>query len=292
MIETPLKTPTTFEEQMKLLLSRNLIIEDVDKAYDFLTNVNYYRLSAYMLSYKTEDRFVEGTTFNIIKNTYYFDKKLRFILLEQLESIEVALRTHLSYEIAHKYGATGYLKKGIFQYEKRHDEFIQHIKQQIEKQRREIYIQHHFTKYQGKFPVWVVVEILSLGTLSLLYKNLLPSLQKEIAEKYYGINSKYLTSWLHTLTDIRNICAHHSRLFNKKLVSQPALFKRIVKSGICTDKLFSVIYIMCRLSRADEQTQHFITKLSALIEEYEEIDITLLGLHKDWETTLRDLLYK
>ena len=103
-----IKTPTTFEEQVDILISRNLKVEDREKAIEVLSRINYYRLSAYMLTSKTNDEFEDGITFNEIYILYEFDKRLRNMILGVLETIEITFRTEISYLIAHKYGALGH----------------------------------------------------------------------------------------------------------------------------------------------------------------------------------------
>lgn len=99
-----IKPPTTFEQQIEIFRSRNLIIEDEKEAIEFLKRVNYYRLTGYTLTLKKNDRFFDGVTFNDIRHLYEFDKKLRNLLLEVLEDIEISFRTHIAYHHAHNYG--------------------------------------------------------------------------------------------------------------------------------------------------------------------------------------------
>lgn len=91
------KPPTTYAEQVEILHSRGLEIPDTDKAIQILKQVNYYRLSAYMLSLKNDDHFIAGTTINNVYNLYDFDRKLRNLLMSALETVEVAFRTHIAY---------------------------------------------------------------------------------------------------------------------------------------------------------------------------------------------------
>ena len=98
------KPPTTYAEQVEILRGRGLIIPDTDEAVKILKQVNYYRLSAYMLSLKKKDRFIAGATIGNVYNLYEFDRKLRNLLMSALETIEIAFRTHISYTLAHDMG--------------------------------------------------------------------------------------------------------------------------------------------------------------------------------------------
>lgn len=121
-----LKPPTTFDEQIEILKSRGLVVEDNAFAHDVLSKVNYYRLSAYLLPFRIcgGDNFKEGTSFNQIYRIYEFDQKLRNIILYAIEPIEVLLRTKMAYYHAHKYGAEGYNNPDYFKITDRHSRFI------------------------------------------------------------------------------------------------------------------------------------------------------------------------
>ena len=93
----------------------------------------------------------------------------------------------------------------------------------------------------------------------------------------------------HALSTLRNICAHYGRLYNRRLKITPKLFKADRKKGIRNDTVFANIHIIGRLSQGTREWQHFVTKLAALIEEYEVVKLRYLGFPKNWEDILRDL---
>ncbi len=147
-----------------------------------------------MLTLKTDDRFHEGVSFQHVYNLYQFDKKLRNLILPVLESIEILLRTHIAYLIAHKYGAEGYNDYRNFRNESYHEEILEKLKDEIDKS-REVFVGHH-RKYGGRFPVWVVIELTSFGLLSKIYNNLRDRNRDEIAQKYYNTRDMFAGSWL------------------------------------------------------------------------------------------------
>ncbi|MBU0905899.1 MAG: Abi family protein, partial [Firmicutes bacterium] len=139
--------------------------------------------------------------------------------------------------------------------------------------------------YSGVFPVWVAIEVLSFSTLSMLFKNLKNKDKQYISKHYYNVHFKYTQSWLHTLTTIRNICAHHGRLYGKKLSIQPQLFDDI-REKVSNDEIFAAIIVLSKLLSSNERLNLSIS-LKALIEEYDEfIDISHLGFPKDWDNLL------
>lgn len=98
------KQALSFPDQLAQLQRRGLTIVDQGRALQWLQRVSYYRLSAYFLPFKDSENFRPGTEFNDIAGLYIFDRKLRLLMLDAIERIEVALRTSVTYEIGHAYG--------------------------------------------------------------------------------------------------------------------------------------------------------------------------------------------
>ncbi|MFS0883176.1 Abi family protein [Bacillus sp. 7586-K] len=287
-----IKPPTTYKEQVELYKSRNLHIEDSEFAEKILQQVNYYRLSAYGLTLKDpviKDEYIAGASFNKMLSLYEFDRRLRLLLLGALETIEIAFRTHISYEIAHKLGPTGYRFKDHFLNEIYHQDFLKELDSLIEKSRKgELFVEHHFKKYDGVFPIWAAIEVTSFGFLSKFYRNLNEDLKRHIAKTYYNVPYKYIESWLLTLSNIRNVCAHYGRLYNKHLTFKPRLFKEEYRQ-ISNKHTYAAIYITERLLTKTEGSR-LITDLVALISEYEEdIDFTHIGFPSNWNELLEKL---
>jgi len=284
---TTIKPPTTHNEQVKKYKDRNLYIEDSEKAENTLRNISYYRLSAYGLTLKDhKDQYKDGVTFEQLLSLYEFDKRLRLLLIGALETIEIAFRTHISYETAHKFGPLGYKDKENFIKEKFHTKSLEELDVLLSKSRKgELFIQHHYKKYNGNIPIWVAVEITSFGFLSKFYRNLKKDLKKHIADVYYKVPFIYLESWLQTLSNVRNICAHYGRLYNKKLTFEPKLFKEEARH-FKNDYIFAAIYIIQRLLTKTEGNR-FLTDLEALISEYEEnIEFCRIGFPQNWKLLL------
>jgi abortive infection bacteriophage resistance protein len=290
--EKNLKPPTTFEEQVDLYKDRNLHIEDSEYTEKTLQRINYYRLSAYGLTLKNsanKNEFIKGSSFHKLLSLYEFDKRLRLLLLGVLETIEIAFRTHVAYEIAHKYGPLGYKDKENFINEKFHQDFLNELDKLLKQSRKgELFVEHYYKNYAGNFPIWVAIEVTSFGTLSKLYRNLNEDSKKHIAKTYYTVPYRYLESWLQTLSNVRNVCAHFGRLYNKHLTFKPRLFKEERKK-FNNQLTFAAIYITQRLLTRTEGNR-FITDLESLILEYEDnIDFSHIGFPLDWRELLSKL---
>lgn len=207
--------------------------------------------------------------------------------MEALENIEIAFRTHISYLIAHKYGTLGYEDKENFSNETWHAQFLFELENAfVARRKSELFIAHHYDKYSGKFPVWVAIEVTSFGTLSKLYKNLKEEDKKEIAKTYDNVPYTYIESWLRTLSNVRNVCAHFGRIYNKNLIFRPALFNN-EKKIIDNKKVFAAIYVAKRLLTRQEGDR-LLASLEALIDEYEgQLDLSCLGLKSNWKDLLK-----
>jgi abortive infection bacteriophage resistance protein len=192
-----MKNATTFEEQLKLLKSRGLIIADEEKCLDILRSANYYRLSAYLLPFKQFDNtFFEGTTFERIYRIYEFDRKLRSLLFSVIEEIELFLRSCFAYHFAHAHGALGYLDEANYNEYHNHDRFIESVETAIKNNRNTPVVKHHNTKYGGKLPIWAVVDFFSIGNLSYFYNDWPISDKTQIAKDIFNTSYPFMDNWL------------------------------------------------------------------------------------------------
>jgi abortive infection bacteriophage resistance protein len=281
-----LKLPATFEEQIQILKRRGLTIEDEDLAIRALQRINYYRLSAYGLSLKHNDQYLRGVTFSQIHALYDFDHRLRYLIMDMTEQVEIAFRTHISYHIAHTYGGLGHLEAANFENVIYHESFNIELQKEI-KRSQEIFIKHHFDKYSGSIPIWVAIEVLSFGALSKLFSNMRNEDKSHIAKTNYLAPAIYLESWLKCLSYVRNICAHYGRLYNRPLTSKPRLNQRSKNLGFPQDRIFSHIYILNQLTPDRSKWIVFVTSLEALLTEYKDIiELEKIGFPEDWEAIL------
>jgi abortive infection bacteriophage resistance protein len=280
------KTPTTYAEQVELLRSRGLQISDTERAIQKLSLVNYYRLSAYMLSLKSNGQFIAGTTIDNVYNLYEFDRRLRTLLMSALETIEIAFRTQIAYALAHNYGALGYLDADNFSSPCYHQVFIIKLQEELARS-DELFVAHHKSNYGGQFPIWAAAEVMSFSTLSKLYSNLKNRDKRQIASEYYKLPDIYITSWLRVLTIVRNICAHYGRLYGRKFQTVPRLDTKDTELGFDNNRIFASIFVMKKLF-LDKQAwrNEFVLSLQALIGQYGEVDCRQIGFCKDWDKLL------
>jgi len=288
MSDIHLKEPRTFEEKLNILKGKNVIIEDEEQALNTLSKINYYRLSAYGLTLKEKDK--DGVTFRQIQRIYDFDKRLRELFLYYLETIEIEFRTKIAYYHAHDFGALGYKKIKNFKSAHYHRIFLDKLEEGIRQSSKELFVIHHKHKYKGLFPFWVAIEVTSFGDLSRIYRNLLRKTKIKVI-RHLNASPETVGSWLHTLSYIRNVCAHYGRLYGKDLVIKPSLtdFK---SQNLDNKSIFMIAFILTYFLKGNDNT-NFITELSALIEEYiDDIDLLNIGFQSNWEEMLRNITNK
>lgn len=255
------KVPLTFEKQVELLASRGLVIPDKKRAQEFLSRVNYYRLSAYCLPFaKSPHKFIDGTTFDDVAHLYEFDYQLRLVLDLALEHIEVYTRTNLAYILAHKYGPFAHEDQANFFYNFKHTEFIDILRRETEYS-REVFVGHHKSTYDEfpQLPIWVAVEIMSFGCVSTLIENGLKKEDIIALSSLFGLHSKVFCSWLHTLSYIRNICAHHSRLWNRTLSLPVVLPKHDHWKGFNQQKMGTLVMAINTMLLRSCEPAHYRT---------------------------------
>jgi abortive infection bacteriophage resistance protein len=165
------------------LVARGLVVGDRPAAEEFLSHVNCYRLSAYYRPfYVSPEVFAPGTTFEQLRAIYEFDRELRHLVGRALETIEVSLRTSIAYQVGSAYGAFGHVDPSNFwdefvtgtvtaplSYARRHDDVLKETTRS-----KEEFVRHFREKYMEfpNLPVWTAVELMSMGTLSVMYYGL------------------------------------------------------------------------------------------------------------------------
>lgn len=282
-----IKKATTYEEQLEILRNRGAIIIDDAFCRQKLAEINYYRLTAYFLPFRQEDgSYVEGTSFHKVYRIYEFDRKLRRILFAAVEEVEIYLRAKLAYLHAQKYGPLGYLDAGNFSLRHQSDKFYENIEREIQNNSKALFVKHHVTKYNGKFPVWVIVELFTLGMLSRFYADMITVDKKELAKSLYSTTPKNLISWLRCVTDLRNICAHYGRLYYRIFTASPAGFNMPESSK---RRLWGTLLTLKELYPEKEKwNSETLEAIMALVEEYcGDIDLYHIAFPADWKDQLR-----
>lgn len=213
-----------WDRQLERLESRGLAISDRAAARDFLSHVNYYRFSGYCVAFEERrHQFRDGTTFDDVRGSYEFDRVLRDLLTDALEVVEVDLRTTVAYEFGRTHGAFGHTQRSAFHDAGRHEEWLDKIRKEVDRS-RERFVEHFRSTYREfpDLPIWAATEIMSFGSLSHMFGYMKKTDQRAIASRYQ-LQPDVARSWLHHLTYVRNVCAHHARLWDRVWTIKPRI---------------------------------------------------------------------
>lgn len=281
--ESVCKPFKTVDEQIDILVSRGLKVVDKEYASRVLADVNYYRLSAYSLTYRKDDRFYNDVSFEDIVEIYEFDAAFRALIVEFSQKIEASLRAQFAYIHSKKYGPLGYLERDNFVCEDAYKTFIGRHKELIEKS-REAFINHHKKKRQNIFPLWVSVEVMTFDVLSKCICNMK---QEDLAElcKYYGFHKRFMHSWIQCAVIARNIAAHGGRFYNRILATKVCIPTEH-KGKIPDNRTFGYVYAIYRLLAKESDRQEFVRRIEQTFEKYPKALPKHLGFPTNWRTIL------
>lgn len=211
-------------EQVRLLQSRGLTITDIGQAEKFLRHINYFRFSGYCLAFEVNrHHFLAGTTFEEVCEAYAFDVALRDLFSEALEVIEVDVRATIALMFGQKYGAFGHTIQKNFRKTFRFDMWTEKLHEESNGS-SELFVEHFQATYQGfpNLPCWMATELMSFGMVSKMYAGLLDQIQSPIAMRY-NMQKGDLESTLRHLSYVRNLCAHHCRIWDRQFSVEPRL---------------------------------------------------------------------
>lgn len=218
------KTFKTIDEQVEILKSRGLIINDVEKAKNVLLRENYFFINGYrhlFMRSRKDEMFINGTTFEELYAMFVFDRRVRNIFFKNLLIIENNIKSLISYQLSKKYGykERDYLNpknfsKDTMKIRQVHD-VLNKVKRQIRVNGKQHSATMHYIINYGYIPMWILVKVLSFGIVSELYGILDNIDQKEIAD-IYNLDIETLMIYLSVLSNYRNLCAHEDILYDHR----------------------------------------------------------------------------
>ena len=272
------KTFKTLEEQIEILKSRGLIVDDLDYAKDILLRENYFFISGYrhLFNKSWKDiQFIQGTTFEELYAMFIFDRKIRNIFFKNLLIVENNIKSLISYQLSKKYGfkEKEYLDPKNYS---RDPMKIRQVKDVLNKVKRQIRLNgkqhtatmHYITNY-GYIPLWILVKVLSFGILSELYTILDLTDQTNIAS-FYNLDTETLSIYLTILSNYRNLCAHEDILYDhrtQKVIPDTKYHRRLDidmtdnEYNYGKNDLFAVVIIMKQML-SKEEFREFLGEVS------------------------------
>lgn len=292
------KPSLTYAQQIKHLRAKGMIINDVAVAQYWLQHVSYYRLSAYWLYFEHPKtalgpRFRQGTTFQDVTALYDFDRDLRRLVMRGTEHVEVALRGSWAYQLAHAGGPHAYLRSSLYRNQKEFRSSRTKLQQAVARS-AETYIEHYRTKYgQPKLPpVWMVAEMMSFGQLSRWYTNLNDRAVRNRIAQPLGLPETVLVPLVRHVTDMRNICAHHGRLWNRGFLHPPKLAHKPADLHASLDlqsvqapaKLYNGLTTIAHVIRIVAPNSTWAEDLRKVVEKNPTGDFGSMGFPADWKS--------
>lgn len=283
----------SIQEQIERLKKNGLIIDDENQANKTLSIISYFRLASYWRPMEEKGQghqFKPNSHFNNALLLYYFDKELRALIFSAIQSIEIALRTKVIHSFSIMYGPFWFMDDTLVKSLKQQIENIANLRKELDRS-KEDFIQEHYRKYDfpDMPPSWKTLEVASFGVLSKLYSNFKDkNVKKDIAKSFGVPQQEYLESWMRSIAVLRNCCAHHARVWNRRFSMIPQLPKSMSNAWITnlnldTHKLYALLCCIIYWQNSIYENNDFVNKFKQLLQKYPNIDVTAMGFPKDWE---------
>ncbi|KSV72240.1 hypothetical protein N183_27105 [Sinorhizobium sp. Sb3] len=289
------KPSVSIADQITLLEARGMAVPDRAHAARCLQHISYYRLRAYWLPFEAtapaggEHTFKGDTSFDDVLALYAFDRRLRLQVIDAIERIEVSLRGSWAHHLAMKYGPHGYLDPGHYDRADYYAKAFANLIEEIERS-KDTFIVHYRTKYDDPEhpPIWMTAEVMSLGQLSKWLGNLKLRADRQAIARPYGLDEKVLVSVAHHLTYVRNICAHHGRLWNKQftvtmiLPNSPASLK-LAMNVASARKLYNTLAVVGYLMGIIAPGTQWRQSLIELMDSCPRAEEAAMGFPPNWK---------
>jgi abortive infection bacteriophage resistance protein len=283
------KPQISVEDQITLLKSEGLIFMDEEKANHLLQNISLFRFKSYLKPFRLQNSktFKPNSTFEAAYSLYKFDSELRKMICSELEKIEVSIRAQLSLTISQNAGIFWFTDSSNFKLKQLHNNLLTILKSELNRSDEEAIVDFR-TKYTNDFlPSWMTFEISSFGTLSKLYSWLNSGPSRRQVASYYGLSDTVMISWLHSLVYIRNICAHHGRLWNKQMSINPIVPRKLKLPFVSipkeTKKLYYILSTILYFLQTVNPKNTFVSRFTQFIDKYPQVDLNAMGFPKDWQ---------
>lgn len=290
-IECP-KQYTSPQELVQLLKKRGLTISNETKAKEYLQNIGYYRLSAYFYPFlqtpKTNHLYKSGSAFKDVMNIYRFDRKLRLLMFNEIEKIEVAIRSTIVNITAEDTNNPFWITTSEVFADKNRFQRMMSLTDKEYNRSREDFIQHFRNTYINPYPPsWELIEILPLGILTRVYENIRSNqTRKKIAQRFF-LNVPVFESWMTIITLTRNSCCHHSRVWNKENSITTRSMRRMIRPWINSEinqkRIYYNLCIIKYFLDIISPSNHFKGYLLDLFAKYPSVDKAGMGFPTNWE---------
>lgn len=299
------KTHASLSEQVHILQQRGLQINDVKDAEHYLSIVGYYRFSSYCYRFERPPIegqrthcFKEGVTFGDVVRVYEFDKNLRLLILEILERYETCVRSVWAHSMSELYGSHPHMRAECFSNpEEYYSSFVSLIQEYKRAQGDLEEVKHYAFKYSNPFlpPIWIIVSLMSFGELFRWVKNTKETKVKNLVAKKLGMpNVQTLDGVSRALTTLRNLCAHHGRVWDKRFTTRlPLISKNMLipmqtvhtrDGSVQTDpRVYNCILILGHIALRLDRNSSWPDRVASLIKNTTKEEQIIMGFPAGWE---------
>ncbi len=286
------KQPIDFAAQIALLKDRGMTFANEHNALEGLYSISFFRLKSYWkhLESRNTGKFKKDSKFEDILSLYTFDQILRNIIFASIQSIEIAFRTRVSHYMSIKHGAFWFLNPALFKDKEIHKSCIGKLKEEVYRS-HEDFIKQHREKYDDPAcpPSWKTMEVTSFGTLSKLYSNLADNnIKKVISQSFQLPSHLFLENWMKCAAVLRNCCAHHARLWNRRFSVIPKYPTHLPCKWITLplrrpEKLYGQLCCLAYLEQSINPNSRLKDNILHLLSHHPEIDIKAMGFQDNWK---------
>ena len=279
----------TYAEQLQILMDRGLTVDNEDDALHILKHHSYYRFSAYRFPFQDAvDQFRAGTTFEQLWALYCFDRILRQLVSEACKAVELSIRARWAHCLSEKYGSQAYEDSTIFRDQQRHTQLLASLDRELNRS-DEVFVTHYQSTYNmQRPPIWGACEVMSFGLLSRFYENIARTGDKKAIARTYDLSVDGLKSFLEHSVYLRNLCAHHSRLWNRRFTITVSL-PQSRPAGIISSlhppedrRIYNSLVLLGYMLSVVEPASDWKKRLRAHLETLHGPSHTEMGFPADW----------
>lgn len=275
-------------DQIRLLKSEGLGFTDENRAQHLLENISLFRMKSYLTPFRVSGSriFKPGANFDDAYNLYKFDSELRKMICSEMEKIEISIRTQLSLIMGEEAGIFWFEDSSNFRDIKRHTGLLSNLEAELRRSDDEAIVDFQ-RRYSNAFPPsWITFEVSSFGTLSMMYRWLKAGHARRKVAKFYGLTDTVMESWLHSIVYVRNICAHHSRLWNRRLSINALIPRRthlpFIDIPADTKRVYYIMSILLYFLQAVNPQNTFASRFKSLLDKYPNVDVLSMGFPRNW----------
>ena len=231
--------------------------------------------------------FKSGANFDDAYSLYKFDSELRKMICSEMEKIEISIRTQLSLIMGDEAGIYWFENSLNFRDVNRHKSLLTNLETELRRSDDDAIVDFQ-RRYSNNFPPsWMTFEVSSFGTLSMMYRWLNAGHARRKVARFYGLTDTVMESWLHSIVYVRNICAHHSRLWNRRLSINALVPRRthlpFINIPSDTKRVYYIMSILLYFLQAVNPQNTFASRFKSLLAKYPNVDVSAMGFPIDWK---------